>query len=189
MIFHLGPALEQARWSSEIQNLAKQPSMNTQAWLTKPHILGDALAKVHGAIQVKLLGQDFAKVFEHEQAYLNTNFNTNDGHSYWVREVYLHTKDKILTYGRVTIPLVTFKNNEQKITTLKNQSFGKVILYSHPNYTRSAFEYAVIEHEGVDYWCRRSLFWLNADPLIVTEVYMRDLGPYPEYSLEPKSKL
>lgn len=185
MMFNLGAALEKATWSPHTEGLAQQPPAHTQTWLTKPHILGDALAKAHGAIEVQLLSQDFAKAFEHERVYLNTD---ND-HDCWVREVYLYSKEKILTYGRVTIPPVTFKHNERKITELKNQSFGKVILYSHPNYKRSDFEYAVIQHEGVDYWCRRSLFWLDADPLIVTEIYMTDLGPYPECSARLSAKL
>ena len=169
--------LKEVSWYPQINSLAKFPTSNTEKWLTKPHVLGDALAKVHGEIQVQVLSEIFQTPFEHELLYLN---NVGKGAPFFIREIHLKNANQILTYGRVTIPDVTFANNKTKILELKNRSFGKVILYSHPNYKRSDFEYAHVCHAGVDYWGRRSLFWLDSDPLIVTEVYMTDLGNYPE---------
>ncbi len=171
------PNLQEVSWCSQINSLAKNPSANLEKWLTKPHFLGDALAKVHGEIQVEVLSETFEPPFAHELLYLN---NVGKGTPFFIREIYLKNTDQILTYGRVTIPEVTFAHNKTNILALKNKSFGKVILYSHPHYKRSEFEYAHVCHEGVEYWGRRSLFWLEADPLIVTEVYMIDLGDYPQ---------
>lgn len=178
--------LKEASWCPQINNLAKRPTPNMEQWLTKPHVLGDALAQAHGEIQVQVLSQTFQSAFEHELTYLQ---NVGKGTPFFIREIYLKNADQVLTYGRVTIPDATFTNNKTKIVELKNKSFGKTILYSHPNYRRSEFEYAHIHHEGVDYWGRRSIFWLDADPLIVTEVYMTDLGTYPELSKKLGSRL
>lgn len=168
--------LSQTSWFSNATDLEPSPSVSMHSWLTKPYVLGNALEKGHGSIQVQVLSESFETPFDHEKAFLDKN---EEG-SFFVREVYLKNQEKVLTYGRVVIPFVTYKNNESKIVELKDKSFGKHILYSHPNCTRGEFEYACTQYQNHPLWGRRSLFRLNDDPLIVTEFYMTDLGSYPE---------
>lgn len=169
--------LHQVAWVAKLADLKLHPSTSMAQWLTKPYILNKTLEQAHGSIQVQVLYQGFNEAFEHEHELLK---NEKRDRPFFVREVYLKQDEKILTYGRVVMPEVTYLNNKTKILELKNKPFGKHILYSHPNYTRSEFEYAYIQYNEHPLWGRRSLFYLNADPLIVTEFYMTELGPYPK---------
>lgn len=171
--------LRKTTWTQDINHLVKYLSSSMSQWLTQPYILGDALEKTHGKIEVELLSQQFDEAFENELTFLKESSFEQEGFPFFVREVYLKNKEKCLSYGRVLIPSTTFLNNEKNIVELKNQSFGKKILYVHPDYKRSPFEYALIKHDVFS--CgRRSIFWLGADPLIVTEFYIHDLGVYPQ---------
>jgi chorismate--pyruvate lyase len=169
--------LSQTSWFSQVEQLNPAPSDNMSEWLTKPYVLGKALEQAHGKIEVQVLSESFDQhPFNHELALLP---NINQAAPFFVRETYLKSSEKILTYGRVVIPDITFEHNKSKFLELKNKSIA-TILYSHPNYTRGPFEYTVTEQGGGPLWGRRSVFWLADDPLIVTEIHMTDLGPYPE---------
>lgn len=169
--------LSHARWHNQLAHLEVSPSISTAQWLSKPYVLGKALERAHGSIQVKVLLEGFELPFQHERML----FQERDQNApFYVREIFLKNEDKVLTYGRVVIPEVTFLKHKAKFLELKDKSIGKHILYAHPNCSRSEFKYAAIVYNTNPLWGRRSVFFLDCDPLLVTEFYMTDLGPYPE---------
>lgn len=180
-------------WVDSIEGLTYQPSANVREWLTKPYVLSYVFKEVCKTFNVKILSQAFGMPLPEESGKL-TKAEDKLQECAFIRQVYLQEDRLPLSFGRIVIPVSTYEQNFTRINQVGDNPFGETVLYSHPNLTRSPFEYSYISygplfhliyekipktiaHQGV--WGRRSLFLLGALPLLVTEVFMPHLPVYP----------
>lgn len=162
------------RWVSDVSEIAYQPTANIQLWLTKPYILSHSLKRVCKVFNLKVLSQCFVDAPFDDKIKLDLTDLA------FVREVQLLGDGLPLTYGRVTIPHKTYHRHLDLFGTLDDQPIGEKILYNNPDVQRSAFEYAFLTEKGC--WGRRSLFFIQGDPLLVTELMEHTLPAYiPEH--------
>lgn len=159
------------RWVSDVSEIAYQPTANIRLWLTKPYILSHALKRVCKVFTLKLCSQGFAEASPDDKIKLSLDLTLP-----FVREVQLLGDGVLLTEGRVTIPHTTYHRHLDIFKSLDHQPIGEKILYNNPDVQRSAFEYAFLKEK--DCWARRSVFFMQGDPLLITELMVNTLPTY-----------
>lgn len=92
----------------------------------------------------------------------------------YIREVGLCLDDNIVVYARSIIPLTTLVGEERKLLTLKNKSMGE-ILFTHKRMTRGPIQIKGGLINNKPTWARRSAFYLNNKPLLVSEFFAGSL--------------
>lgn len=102
-----------------------------------------------------------------------------------VREVLLQCGETPWVFARSVVPEKTVRVMQYRLTRLGTQSLG-AILFSSPRLSRGAVQFAELRsaHElyrlgriasGRSFrsvWARRSVFWLQRQPLLVSEVFL-----------------
>jgi len=101
-----------------------------------------------------------------------------------LRQVHLLCGDQLCVYARSVIPLVTLQGKHRRLLYLGNKPLGEY-LFSSPNLERSRIEwgqllpgsslYAVaMDNHSSDrsVWGRRSLFYIDKKPLLVSEFFL-----------------
>jgi len=95
-----------------------------------------------------------------------------------IREVALLCHHQPMVFARSVIPITTLKGPEKQLTRLGNKPLG-ALLFQHRNMTRGPLELAQFHHLFSDHpcagWGRRSVFYLNSRPLLVSEFFLPDL--------------
>lgn len=105
-----------------------------------------------------------------------------------VREVLLYGHDQPWVYARSILPMKTLTGRLRSMRKLDNRPLG-ALLFSDPSMTRSGMELACLTPQNTTVpkqlgefnhplWGRRSVFWLNQKPLLVSEIF---LPSFPEY--------
>lgn len=105
-----------------------------------------------------------------------------------IREVVLLVNSTPWVYARSIIPLTTLTGRLRKLRHLDNQPLG-ALLFRDPTMTRGPVEVAC--HTNINaklptalgdiqksLWGRRSVFRLDAKPLLVSEIFLPDFKPY-----------
>lgn len=166
-------------------------------WLYKPFVLSRALKKVCSHFTVHITDQRIKPLYADEIAALGC-YETSNG---YIRETYLGDENHPFVYARVTMPESTYLTYKVELDNLGNRPIGETFLYSNPTTTRSQFEIkritqddellfdelvhtnfykAVIERNSrvPELWARRSVFSLQGNPLLITEVFLSDIPDY-----------
>ena len=105
-----------------------------------------------------------------------------------VREVILYGGDAPWVYARSIIPLSTLTGRLRKLRNLDNRPLG-ALLFSERTMTRSPMEVACLTNDNSQLpkelrifdspmWGRRSIFWLDKKPLLVSEIFLPSFRPY-----------
>lgn len=102
----------------------------------------------------------------------------------FVRESWLKCDKNRLVYARTVIPPTTFEKESQELLRLGNKPLGNILFNDNTTY-RTNMRYAKIpvdcnlhQQATVDstiaseLWGRQSLFYINNNPLLVTEVFL-----------------
>lgn len=111
----------------------------------------------------------------------------------WVREVRLFCDDRPWVYARTVIPARTLTGAQRRLAHLGNRPLG-AWLFANPRMQRDIVELATIssgqamfsnavhglDSEPATIWGRRSVFRVGGKPLLVTEVFLPELGRYPD---------
>lgn len=106
-----------------------------------------------------------------------------------VRQVHLLCKDQPWVFARTFIPLKTLRGKERRLAHLGDRPLG-AYLFSRPDMHRGEIEIARIcagsalykmalagtSHRPAQIWGRRSVFYLSDKPLLVSEIFLPDLG-------------
>jgi len=105
-----------------------------------------------------------------------------------IREVVLLANSTPWVYARSIIPLTTLTGRLRKLRHLDNQPLG-ALLFRDPTMTRGPVEVAC--HTNINaklptalgdiqksLWGRRSVFRLDAKPLLVSEIFLPDFKPH-----------
>lgn len=105
-----------------------------------------------------------------------------------VREVILYGDGQPWVYARSIIPLSTLSGRLRKLCKLDNRPLG-ALLFSDPGMTRGPMQVACLtadnnvfpeklKHISQPMWGRRSVFKLDAKPLLVSEIFLPGFMPY-----------
>ena len=106
----------------------------------------------------------------------------------WSREVFLYADGRPVVFAHSTCAVQQLRGAWRAMAGLGNRSLGsllfthplvsrqplhfKVLPAHHPLYCRAA---AVLSAPPARLWARRSLFYLNNSPLLVTEVFLPEI--------------
>jgi len=128
-------------------------------------------------MQVKVLSEKWQRPLSDEAQVLGLTKKQ----STWVRCVLLECDQKPLVYARTVIPDCHIGNPWFHLKQLGNQPLGEV-LFQLPTIERGAFEIArVAQHDWPELiseqpanlsFARRSIFWQNRKPLLLTEAFL-----------------
>ena len=108
-----------------------------------------------------------------------------------VREVLLYCDGKPVVFAQTEIPFSTLTEEQAKLAEIGTRSLGDV-LFQDPSMKRAEIEMAEFmagsgvhglcesfnQHADFSLWGRRSLFYINNKPLLVSEVFLPASGIY-----------
>ena len=103
----------------------------------------------------------------------------------FVREVLLYVDGSPRVFARSVIPLSTLTGRLRKLRRLDDRPLGAV-LFADPGMARGPLEIARVpaamipgDHatDDTSYWGRRSLFYMDSRPLLVSEIFLTDHKP------------
>ena len=108
-----------------------------------------------------------------------------------VREVFLHCEQKPVVLAQTEIPFSTLTEQQSELAEIGEQSLGN-ILFQDPSMLRGQIEVTEFKkgsffhqlatdlNQPVEHslWARRSLFYINNKPLLVTELFLPASGIY-----------
>ncbi len=151
-------------------------------WLLEPDSLTKRLKKACGAeFNVRVLQQNWVVPRDSEVALLGLPV----GQMAEIREVELCQGDQVWVAARSVFPKATLQGDNASLQALGTRPLGE-ILYADPSMERSEFELARLGPQHADYkravkrvsnpprelWARRSVFWLQGKPLMVSETFL-----------------
>lgn len=157
-------------------------------WLLDPTSLTARLKAHCQQFRVEVLGQ---KIQACDTAEANEDITA--GEQVLVREVLLYCDEKPQVFARSLLPLASLTGEQQQLAHLGTQSLGQV-LFNHPDLVRKKIEIAAFNQQSSvariaqhlslkvskPMWGRRSVFMLNAKPLMVAEVFLPNSFAYQE---------
>lgn len=140
-----------------------------------------------GRFQVEVLAQGWSRPLPGEARALGFRRFT----AALVRQVRLKCGDTPWVYARTVIPRTTLTGRHRRLAHLRNRSLGAV-LFSDPGMRRGELELARIapgdplhvlafSHvaDSADVlWGRRSVFWLDDKPLLVSEFFLPSIPEF-----------
>lgn len=140
-----------------------------------------------GRFQVRVVGQGHARPLRDERITLGMR-----DHEYGlVRMVYLLCNGQPWVFARTVIPLRTLSGAQRRLGCLGTRPLGEVLFADH-SMRRSEVEVAriipghkvfEIASDGLakkpqEIWGRRSVFYLQDKPLLVSEIFLPGLAAY-----------
>ncbi len=104
-----------------------------------------------------------------------------------IREVVLKGRGRPWVFARSILPMTTMTGRLAGLRTLSNQPLGE-LLFQDPSMTREALEAACLPARILSVpaalaagdeplWARRSVFFLDQKPLLVSEVFLSEFKP------------
>lgn len=180
------------KWSTQLSQLSCAPSASLAAWLTKPQRLSVALRKSCSNVSLRVLSERFdilpyldeMPIFKHV---------SQEAVPYYVREVLLLCDLKPVVFAKTIMPLDTYKYYKTQLKNLGSQFIGESLLYCTPNVTRQPFEFSQLNERHPmakqldlllpnathsELWARRSLFYINALPMLITEAFLSGIQDF-----------
>lgn len=108
-----------------------------------------------------------------------------------VREVLLHLDETPVVFAQTEIPISTLTEEQIALSEIGNSSLGK-LLFNDPSMLRGQIEVtsfkansplhdfcqSINQATNETLWARRSLFYINNKPLLVSELFLPALGLY-----------
>ena len=108
-----------------------------------------------------------------------------------VREVFLHGENRPVVFAQTEIPFSTLTEQQVELAEIGEQPLGR-ILFQDPTMLRGQIEVTEFKKDSIFHqlatdlqqpadhslWARRSLFYLNNRPLLVTELFLPASGIY-----------
>lgn len=162
----------------------KQAPLKLQPWLLGRGSLTSELLKASSnKVQVKILSQTVASVYPSEARLLGLKSRRHA----LIREVVLYGCDQPWVFARSVLPLTTLSGRLRALRKLDNRPLGHH-LFSYTSMYRGPIEIARVssQHRYLPgtyqtteqpLWARRSLFYLDSKPLLVSEVFLNSFCP------------
>lgn len=184
MVKQLFPISSSTDWFSDPKTA--QCPKSIASWLYDQHSLTEKLEKQCHTFHVQIKQEvtttpgnpTLSNLFPNEQ-------------NIHAREVFLCCDSLPVVFAQTEIPLSTLNSAEAQLATVGSQSLGK-ILFQDPSMRRGAIEVAKFseipqlkalcsslnQEYNHSLWARRSLFYLNNQPLLVSELFLPASGIY-----------
>ncbi|WP_085300492.1 chorismate--pyruvate lyase family protein [Cognaticolwellia mytili] len=157
-------------------------------WLLDPASLTARLKHHSKKFRIEVLGQAIEPCSD-----LEANTDILAGEKVLVREVLLYCDGIAQVFARSLLPLKSLTGEQQQLADLGTQSLGQV-LFNHPELVRKKIEVAAFDQQSTvakiaehlslkvlqPMWGRRSVFVLDAKPLMVAEVFLPGAFAYQE---------
>ena len=140
------------------------------------------IAASAGNFSVRVLRQDYHRPAVNEARALGLAA----GRYALIREVVLMGNNKPWVYARSILPLETLTGRLRALRKLDNRPLG-ALLFADKTLSRGDIEIARIPGlllpqnlaaDSDELWGRRSLFYLDNKPLLVSEIFLPDFNPY-----------
>ena len=172
------------RWHTHLgyahprQQSPLHPSTNLRSWLLDPGSLTSKLLKLsNGEFSVEVLQQIHARAHRSEALALGVGVHERC----LIREVILRGHNQPWVFARSVLPLRSLTGTLRHLRKQGTRPLG-AFLFSQPHLKRSAIALASISSHHAylpaalmgttSVWGRRSVFSLNAKPLLVSEVFL-----------------
>jgi chorismate--pyruvate lyase len=155
-------------------------------WLLDPGSLtARLLANCQGAFRVLLRYQGWQRAMLNEAQALGMRPHERC----FVREVHLLCEERPWVFARTVIPVRTLTGPRRQLARLGGKPLG-AFLFADPRVQRSGIEVAALEpaqplfqravaplaHAPATIWGRRSAFYLSGHPLLVSEIFLPEIG-------------
>jgi len=161
-------------WDKKLNSLPNSISFTLKSWLIDGGSTTKHCKNSFREFEIKVLREAFESPFKSEIKVLETK---NDC---FVRHVFLNCDEKPWIFGRLVVPEVTLEVYKNELLNLGNKPLGE-FLFKQPSLKRSDFCFAKTEEKHKNYcvelgiknnlWGRRSLFYLENLPLLLTEFF------------------
>ena len=178
MLNHLFPISLSASWVS--QNQTEQCSEKVSSWLYDQNSLTQKLERLYQKFHVQVRQQ----ITISSTSPSLSGYFANDA-NILLREVFLCCDDVPVVFAQTEIPLSTLTQEQAQLAEIGSESLGR-ILFQDPSMKRGAIEIAQFREKSQldllcqplnqscnhSLWARRSLFYLNNKPLLVSELFL-----------------
>ncbi|MDH3001056.1 hypothetical protein A1D23_11395 [Chelonobacter oris] len=155
--------LQSAVWQTQSVGTNRLTAKET-AWLLSTDSLTVKLKRHCGQFHVELLNQDwYPNPLANESAVLPA------GQDYFVREVFLYGNGQRWIFARTVIP-ASLSRRFPPLLALGQKPLGEFLF--EQKFRRDALQWSKINGLAA----RRSLFYMQADALLVTELFLDDFG-------------
>ena len=178
------PIPEIIDWQSVLEGTPAQMPENLVPWLIDNGSLTRKLVALSkDQFEVEVLRQEVATPDAAEANALKITQKT----SVMIREVVLKGRGRPWIFARSILPMMTMTGRLAGLRTLSNQPLGE-LLFQDPSMTREPLEMACLPARILSVpaalaagdeplWARRSVFFLDRKPLLVSEVFLSEFKP------------
>ena len=178
------PIPEIIDWQPVLGGTPSQMPENLVLWLIDAGSLTRKLVALSkDQFEVQVLRQDVATPDDAEAKALKITQQT----PVMIREVVLKGLGRSWIFARSILPLTTMTGRLAGLRTLSNQPLGE-LLFQDPSMTREPLEMACLPARILSVpaalaagdeplWARRSVFFLDRKPLLVSEVFLSEFKP------------
>lgn len=146
-------------------------------------------ASCRGNFQVRLLRQSWGRPYPSERALLGMHRTD----AALIRQVHLLCANRVCVYARTLMPRPSLRGRCRRFASLGTRPLGE-LLFTEPTMTRETLELARLPRGTALYglamrgltarpraiWGRRSIFRVDGLPLLVNEIFLPGIGPFPE---------
>ena len=181
---NLSPILEAINWLPVLGGTPAQMPENLGPWLIDNGSLTRKLVALSkDQFEVEVLRQEVATPDAAEANALKITQKT----PVMIREVVLKGRGRPWVFARSILPMTTMTGRLAGLRTLSNQPLGE-LLFQDPSMTREPLEMACLPARILSVpaalaagdeplWARRSVFFLDRKPLLVSEVFLSEFKP------------
>ena len=181
---NLSPILEAIDWQPVLGGMPEKVPENLAPWLIDDGSLTRKLVALSkDQFEVEVLRQDAATPDASEANALKMTQQT----PVTIREVVLKGRGHPWIFARSILPMSTMTGRLAGLRTLSNQPLGE-LLFQDPSMTREPLEVACLPARVLSVpaalaagdeslWARRSVFFLDQKPLLVSEVFLSTFKP------------
>ena len=178
------PIPEIIDWQSVLGGTPAQMPENLVPWLIDNGSLTRKLVALSkDQFEVEVLRQEVATPDAAEANALKITQQT----PVMIREVVLKGRGRPWVFARSILPMTTMTGRLAGLRTLSNQPLGE-LLFQDPSMTREPLEMACLPARILSVpaalaagdeplWARRSVFFLDRKPLLVSEVFLPEFKP------------
>jgi len=153
-----------------------KPDARLRVWLIDRGSLTDRLvAQSDGEFRVEVLRQQWGRCRYDESRALGIAPQER----VLIREVILHGKQQHWVYARSILPARSLQHSLRYLKRIGTKPLGSV-LFNDPHLRRGEIEIALLQADELPLktsgasWGRRSIFYLQQQPLLVSEVFLPD---------------
>ena len=172
-------------WKDYRATVSLDIPLQWQCWLLDRGSLTQRLTTAsHGAFRVQILRQQIMRPQLSEQQLLHMPNRSLAV----VREVLLYGNDQPWVFARSILPLTSLTGAQRRLRKLDNRPLG-ALLFADPGMRRGSMQIGRIEARNLPLpnnlngatkplWGRRSVFYIDTKPLLVSEIFLPGFCPY-----------